>query len=133
MKVLVLNPGATSTKVSIFEEENEIFRTNLVHKAEELTPFTHVIEQGPFRKRLILEAVEGAGYRLTDFDAVCGRGGLLRHIPSGTYLVSDRPSGTLWTRRMGSMPPTWEFCWPGSWGTWRGFLRSLWIRCAWMR
>ncbi len=59
MKVLVLNPGATSTKVSIFEEENEIFRTNLVHKAEELTPFTHVIEQGPFRKRLILEAVEG--------------------------------------------------------------------------
>ena len=90
MKVLVLNPGATSTKVSIFEEENEIFRTNLVHKAEELTPFTHVIEQGPFRKRLILEAVEGAGYRLTDFDAVCGRGGLLRHIPSGTYLVSDQ-------------------------------------------
>lgn len=47
MKVLVLNPGATSTKVSIFEEENEIFRTNLVHKAEELTPLPTSLSRGP--------------------------------------------------------------------------------------
>lgn len=90
MKVLVINPGATSTKVSIFEEENEIFKTNIVHTAADLAPFAHVIDQGPFRKRLILEAVEKAGYRMTDFDAVCGRGGLLRHIPSGTYAISDQ-------------------------------------------
>ena len=90
MKVLVLNPGATSTKISIFEEEREVFKTNLVHEAADLAPFAHVIDQGPFRKRLILEAVEQAGYQMTDFDAVCGRGGLLRHIPSGTYAVSDQ-------------------------------------------
>ena len=90
MKVLVLNPGATSTKISIFEEENEVFKTNLVHHAADLAPYAHVIDQGPFRKQLILETVEKAGYQMTDFDAVCGRGGLLRHIPSGTYAVSDQ-------------------------------------------
>ena len=56
----------------------------------DLAPYAHVIDQGPFRKQLILETVEKAGYQMTDFDAVCGRGGLLRHIPSGTYAVSDQ-------------------------------------------
>ena len=62
MKVLVINPGATSTKVAVFE----------------------------FRQRAVLEAVAEGGFRLEDFDAVCGRGGLYRPIPSGTYAVSDR-------------------------------------------
>ena len=95
MKVLVLNPGATSTKISIFEEENEVFKTNLVHHAADLAPYAHVIDQGPFRKQLILETVEKAGYQMTDFDAVCGRGGLLRHIPSlwGARLQSGGSPG----------------------------------------
>lgn len=90
MKVLVLNPGATSTKISVFDEEQEIFKSKIVHSAEDLAPFAHVIDQGPYRKKLILDAVTSAGYQLADFDAVCGRGGLLRHIPSGTYAISDQ-------------------------------------------
>lgn len=90
MKVLVLNPGATSTKISVFEENQEIFKTNIVHVAQDLAPFAHVIDQGPYRKGLIVQALEQAGFSMKDFDAVCGRGGLLRHIPSGTYAVSDR-------------------------------------------
>ena len=82
MKVLVINPGATSTKVSVFDEENEVFKTNLVHSAQDLAPFAHVVEQGDFRKALILQTLEQAGYQLSDFAAVCGRGGLLRPIPS---------------------------------------------------
>lgn len=89
MKVLVINPGATSTKVSVFDEENEVFKTNLVHSAQDLAPFAHVVEQGDFRKNLILQTLKQAGYQLSDFDAVCGRGGLLRHIPSGTYAIND--------------------------------------------
>ena len=89
MKVLVINPGATSTKVSVFDEENEVFKTNLVHSAQDLAPFAHVVEQGDFRKALILQTLEQAGYQLSDFAAVCGRGGLLRHIPSGTYAIND--------------------------------------------
>ncbi len=90
MKILVLNPGATSTKISIFEEENEIFKTNIEHSAKDLAPYVHIIDQGPYRKELILKTIQEAGYQMSDFDAVCGRGGLLRHIPSGTYAITDK-------------------------------------------
>ena len=90
MKVLVINPGATSTKVAVFEEEQELLKKSIVHTAQELEGFDRVIDQADFRQRAVLEAVVEGGFRLEDFDAVCGRGGLYRPIPSGTYAVSDR-------------------------------------------
>ena len=90
MKVLVINPGATSTKVAGFEEEQELLKKSIVHTAQELEGFDRVIDQADFRQRAVLEAVAEGGFRLEDFDAVCGRGGLYRPIPSGTYAVSDR-------------------------------------------
>lgn len=90
MKVLVINPGATSTKVAVFEEEQELLKKSIVHTAQELEGFDRVIDQAEFRQRAVLEAVVEGGFRLEDFDAVCGRGGLYRPIPSGTYAVSDR-------------------------------------------
>lgn len=90
MRVLVINPGATSTKISIFEEEQEVFKKSIDHSASDLAPFEHVIDQFQYRKGLIEQALKEAGFKPQDFDAVCGRGGLLRHIPSGTYEVNDR-------------------------------------------
>lgn len=90
MKVLVINPGATSTKVAVFEEEQELLKKSIVHTTQELEGFDRVIDQADFRQRAVLEAVAEGGFRLEDFDAVCGRGGLYRPIPSGTYAVSDR-------------------------------------------
>ena len=90
MKVLVINPGSTSTKVAVFEEEQELLKKSIVHTAQELEGFDRVIDQADFRQRAVLEAVAEGGFRLEDFDAVCGRGGLYRPIPSGTYAVSDR-------------------------------------------
>ena len=90
MKVLVINPGATSTKVAVFAEEQELLKKSIVHTAQELEGFDRVIDQADFRQRAVLEAVAEGGFRLEDFDAVCGRGGLYRPIPSGTYAVSDR-------------------------------------------
>ena len=90
MKVRVINPGATSTKVAVFEEERELLKKSIVHTAQELEGFDRVIDQADFRQRAVLEAVAEGGFRLEDFDAVCGRGGLYRPIPSGTYAVSDR-------------------------------------------
>ena len=90
MKVLVINPGATSTKVAVFEEEQELLKKSIVHTAQELEGFDRVIDQADFRQRAVLEAVAEGGFSLEDFDAVCGRGGLYRPIPSGTYAVSDR-------------------------------------------
>ncbi len=89
MRVLVINPGATSTKISVFQENDEIFKAGIPHSAEELSAYAHVVEQGPYRRKLILDALSREGIALDDLDAVVGRGGLLRHIPSGTYTVTD--------------------------------------------
>lgn len=90
MKILVINPGATSTKIAVFDEDQQLFKLGIDHSAEELDQFERVIDQADYRREAILSAITSAGYRLSDFDAVCGRGGLYRPIPSGTYAVSDR-------------------------------------------
>ncbi len=89
MRVLVINPGATSTKISVFDEKNEVFKTNIEHQAAELEPFEKIIDQIDFRRGIIERVLAANGFSFTDFDAFCGRGGLLRHIPSGTYRVTD--------------------------------------------
>jgi len=90
MKVLVINPGAISTKIAVFDEENEIFKKTIEHTMEDLAPFESIIDQHEYRKNIILQVLAENGYAMSDFQAVCGRGGLLRHIPSGTYIVNDR-------------------------------------------
>lgn len=89
MKVLVINPGATSTKIAVFDESTEVVRIAIDHSVEELAPFARVADQMPYRKELILKALAEKGVSLSEMDAVCGRGGLLKHIPSGTYRVND--------------------------------------------
>lgn len=104
MKVLVINPGATSTKVAVFEEEQQLFKVGIDHSAEELDRFAHVIDQAEYRKTAILNAVAAAGYDMRDFDAVCGRGGLYRPIPSGTYAVNERVMHDVETAPYGEHP-----------------------------
>ncbi len=90
MKLLIINPGATSTKLSVFDDETETLRRNIEHSTDDLAPFEHIVDQFDYRKKLILDTLATEGMHTTDFDAVCGRGGLLRHIPSGTYRINDR-------------------------------------------
>ena len=104
MKVLVINPGATSTKIAVFEEQEQLFKKGLDHSAEELDQFERVIDQADYRKAAVLAAVEEGGFKLTDFDAVCGRGGLYRAIPSGTYAVNDRVMGDVEKAPFGEHP-----------------------------
>lgn len=89
MKVLVINPGATSTKLAVFDETAELLRISIDHSAADLAPFAHVADQMPWRRDLILRALDEKNVSIREMDAVCGRGGLLRHIPSGTYRVND--------------------------------------------
>lgn len=90
MKLLIINPGAVTTKIAVYDEHTELFRANIEHEAGELLRFNRVVEQTPFREEVILRTLHEAGYSLSDFDAICSRGGLLRHIPSGTYAINDR-------------------------------------------
>ena len=88
-RILIINPGATSTKICVFEDENEVMRVGIDHDASEIAKYPKTVLQAPFRKEAILNTITEKGYKLEDFDAICGRGGLFKHIPSGTYKVND--------------------------------------------
>lgn len=90
MKILVINPGGTSTKVSVFEDKKELYKLNLSHTTEELKHFNSVFEEFEFRKSIVLNALKEKNFSITDFSCVVGRGGLLKEIQGGTYLVNDR-------------------------------------------
>ncbi|MDE5710216.1 MAG: butyrate kinase [Bacteroides sp.] len=88
MKILAINPGSTSTKIAAYENETPRLVLNIRHSVEELSDFPRIIDQFEFRKSLVLEALEKNGIPF-EFDAIVGRGGLLKPIPGGVYEVND--------------------------------------------
>jgi len=88
-KILVINPGSTSTKIAVFEDTKTIFSKNIRHKAEELSVYTKLIDQYPYRKNVIIEELKEADIDLKCLDAIIGRGGLVKPIPSGVYEVNE--------------------------------------------
>jgi butyrate kinase len=88
-KVLAINPGSTSTKIAVYEDDKPIFKETLRHSAEELAPFKRITDQYDFRKKVIEEALAKAGIAVKDLHAIVGRGGLFKPIPSGTYAVNQ--------------------------------------------
>ncbi len=89
MKLLIINPGGTSTKVSVFEDKEELFKLNLTHTADDLKEFDTVFDEFEFRKAIVMKAIEDNGVAVKDLGAVVGRGGLLKEIKGGTYPVND--------------------------------------------
>ena len=90
MKLLIINPGSTSTKIGIYEGETEVLEEVLRHKAEELKEFNQITDQYDFRKNIILGVLESQGYKVEDFDGIVGCGGLVKPIIGGTYIVNER-------------------------------------------
>ncbi len=88
-KILVLNPGSTSTKIAIFDGETPLFTESLTHSAQELAPFDRVVEQYEFRRRLVLECLLRHDFDARDLTAVVSRGGLLAPIHAGAYEVNE--------------------------------------------
>lgn len=90
IKSLIINPGSTSTKLGIFEDENLISEETLRHTTEEIAQFDKIVDQIDFRKGMILEFLKNNGVDVNSFDVIVGRGGLLKPIPSGTYATTDK-------------------------------------------
>lgn len=88
-RILAINPGSTSTKIGVFEDDLNIMEKTIRHEAEELAEFDSIIDQYPFRKQAILETLDQEGINISKLDAVAGRGGLLRAIVGGTYTVNE--------------------------------------------
>ncbi len=88
MKILAINPGSTSTKIAVYEDETPLLQCAIRHSVENLAPYPRIIDQFDFRKNLVLDELRTAGIPL-EFDAVIGRGGLLKPIPGGVYEVNE--------------------------------------------
>ncbi|TLX71536.1 butyrate kinase [Labilibacter sediminis] len=88
-RILAINPGSTSTKIAVFDNEKSIFLKNIKHSNEDLAPFNSISEQYEFRKEVILNELIQADIDIERIDAVVGRGGLVKPIESGVYEVNE--------------------------------------------
>ncbi len=89
-KILAINPGSTSTKVALYEEERPLLETTLRHTTEEVSQFVDVIDQLDWRRGLILQTLRDNGFDIEELSAVIGRGGLIRPVTAGVYEVNSR-------------------------------------------
>ena len=88
-KILVINPGSTSTKIAVFEGRDPVFLKTIRHSAEQLAKYDCVAAQYEFRKEVILSELVQADIDIEHINAVVGRGGLVRPIESGVYEVTE--------------------------------------------
>lgn len=87
--ILALNPGSTSTKIAVYEDQEIVFKKSIKHSTEMINSFHKIIDQFSFRRDAIINALNESPYSLDRFDAIVGRGGLLKPIQGGTYIVND--------------------------------------------
>ena len=89
IKSLIINPGSTSTKIGVFEDETLLFEETLRHSTEEIAQYATIVDQKDFRKDIILKLLAEKNFDVNSLDVIVGRGGMLKPIPGGTYAVSD--------------------------------------------
>lgn len=88
-KILVINPGSTSTKVALYEDERPLVDITLRHDYETLRRYEHIADQMEWRRDIILQALDDHGYTVGELSAVVGRGGLTKPIEGGIYEVNE--------------------------------------------
>ena len=89
VKSLIINPGSTSTKIGVFEDETLLFEETLRHSTEEIAQYASIVDQKDFRKDIIINLLKEKDFDMNSLNMVVGRGGMLKPIPGGTYAVSD--------------------------------------------
>ena len=89
IKSLIINPGSTSTKIGVFEDETLLFEETLRHSTEEISQYASIVDQKDFRKDIIVNLLNEKNFDINSLNMVVGRGGMLKPIPGGTYAVTD--------------------------------------------
>ncbi len=89
IKSLIINPGSTSTKIGVFEDETLLFEETLRDSTEEIAQYASIVDQKDFRKQIILDLLKEKNFDIKSLQVIVGRGGMLKPIPGGTYAVSD--------------------------------------------
>lgn len=94
-KILAINPGSTSTKIALYEDEKEVFTTTLEHPIEEIEKYDNTQDQFEMRKDVVLSFLKGKNFDIKELSAVVGRGGMLPSVKSGAYIVNKLMLDTL--------------------------------------
>lgn len=89
IKSLIINPGSTSTKIGVFEDETLLFEETLRHSTEEISQYDSIVAQKDFRKKIITDLLAEKEFDIKQLNVIVGRGGMLKPIPGGTYAVTD--------------------------------------------
>ena len=89
IKSLIINPGSTSTKIGVFEDETLLFEETLRHSTEEIAQYASIVDQKDFRKKIIMDLLTEKDFDIHSLQVIVGRGGMLKPIPGGTYAVTD--------------------------------------------
>ncbi|NTV77949.1 MAG: butyrate kinase, partial [Clostridiales bacterium] len=89
IRSLIINPGSTSTKIGVFEDETLLFEETLRHSTDEISRFAKIVDQKDFRKDIITNLLKAKNFDISSLNVIIGRGGMLKPIPGGTYAVSD--------------------------------------------
>ena len=89
IKSLIINPGSTSTKIGVFEDETLLFEETLRHSTEEIAQYASIVDQKDFRKNIIVNLLNEKNFDIKSLGMIVGRGGMLKPIPGGTYAVTD--------------------------------------------
>ncbi|HOE05412.1 MAG TPA: butyrate kinase [Bacteroidales bacterium] len=100
-RILAINPGSTSTKIAVFENEEKVFQKNIKHSTEELEPFKTIASQYEFRKETILKELQEAGQDIKNINIIVGRGGLIHPVTSGIFEVNEAMKRDLFNPPMG--------------------------------
>ena len=100
-RILVINPGSTSTKIAIYQQEKVIFLKTIKHAPDLLRRFEKITDQYEYRKDIIYQELKSADVPVESIDAVIGRGGLVKPIASGVYRVNDAMRDDLLTCKRG--------------------------------
>lgn len=88
-RILSINPGSTSTKIALYDDEQEVFNKTLRHSEAELSGFDSIIDQADFRRQMVMDALSESDINIQKLSAIVGRGGLVKAIPGGTYAISE--------------------------------------------
>lgn len=99
-KILVINPGSTSTKIAVYDSHTQLWQENIEHDSQALKAYPSIFMQIPFRLPIILERVRAHGDRLDELSCVMSRGGLLPPLHSGAYEVNEEMLDVLENRPM---------------------------------
>ena len=88
LKILVINPGSTSTAIALFEDDKLLDKETIRHSSEKLSKYIKIFDQHKFREEIIINFLKKKNININSLDAIVGRGGVLKPVKSGAYRIN---------------------------------------------